>query len=135
VLLLLCHQVHGNDFLTNATVQDAWTPIVTTNTITRLHRVTQQPHQQQLDEDIVTAASDDDATTPQLDNDVVCSGDTSNSENYLIETFNGDIVVTIILHQSDNARAAVKFIVGQINEIGVLAHNITIGEFITLQFC
>ncbi|KAG5680396.1 hypothetical protein PVAND_009905 [Polypedilum vanderplanki] len=130
---LICHQIcfiNGNEFEFTR-VSDAWTPIVTTNSIiTRLHRVNETQSE-------VIETTVDEATTQQAaDSTVVvaCSGDTNNNENYLIETFTGDIIVTTILHQSDNAIAAVKFIVKQINEIGVLAHNITIGVRIVEVF-
>jgi hypothetical protein len=51
-----------------------------------------------------------------------------NNANYSIESLAGDIVVTTILHQQDNATATIKFIVNRINEINLLAYNITIGE-------
>lgn len=124
---------------------DVWTPIIstststtTTNSITRLHRINDTKTA------TTTTKNDDDADNLESPNDVTthfdifdCSSDTlnSSSNNYLIETFAGDIVVTIILHQSDNATtAAVEFIVKRINEIGVLAHNVTIGEFYGLTF-
>lgn len=38
-------------------------------------------------------------------------------------------MVTIILNQADNATEIIKFIVNHINEIDLLVHNVTIGEF------
>lgn len=49
-------------------------------------------------------------------------------ENYSIQSLGGDIIVTVILHQTDNATEIIKFIVNHINEIDLLVHNVTIGK-------
>ena len=42
----------------------------------------------------------------------------------------GDIMVSIILQECENATNAVKFIVKRINELSVLAHNTSIGNLL-----
>lgn len=43
-------------------------------------------------------------------------------------------MVSIVLHQSDNAANVIKFIVERINEISLLAHNISLGELILIAY-
>jgi hypothetical protein len=143
-LLLVCQKIYCNEISTpsparnddidellttlsmadsqNSTTLNDNVDTQTRTSITRLHPVT-------ISNKNATTSVDDDSvrtTTPQFD-DTVC-GD-ADDHNYLIESIAGDVVVSLILHQSDNATAIIKFIVNRINEIDLLAHNISIGEF------
>lgn len=93
--------------------------ISTTTHTTRLQRITGAPS----DEALI------DATTI----DSLCltrnyEADDTADENYSIKSIGGDIIITIILNQSDNATEIIKFIVNHINGIDLLVHNVTIGE-------
>jgi hypothetical protein len=66
----------------------------------------------------------------------VCQTESINTKdardlNYSIKSIAGDIMVTIILRQSDNGADIIEFIVNHINEIDFLVHNVTIGEFLS----
>jgi len=94
-------------------------------TTTRLHRIpdsaTVQSDEALID---ITTVTDNLCLTKNYEpND-------ASDDNYALRTLNGDIVVTIILQQSDNATEIITFIVNHINGIDLLVHNITIGEFL-----
>jgi hypothetical protein len=97
------------------------TSIISTTTThtTRLHRITATSNDETLID--VTTSIDGLCLTKNADSD--------ESDNYAIKSISGDIIVTIILHQSDNATETIKFIVNHINEIDLLVHNVTIGKF------
>lgn len=93
----------------------------TTTHTTRLQRITVAPNDEALID--VTTSIDSLCLMKSYD------ADDTNGDNYSIKSISGDIVVTIILHQStDNATEIIKFIVNHINEIDLLVHNVTIGE-------
>lgn len=87
----------------------------TTTHTTRLHRITDAPSDETLI-DVTTSV------------DGLCLPDDAAEDNYSITSIGGDIIVTIILHQSDNATEIIKFMVNHINAIDLLVHNVTIGE-------
>ncbi|CRL02040.1 CLUMA_CG015377, isoform A, partial [Clunio marinus] len=89
----------------------------TTTHTTRLHRVTNAPN----DETIL------DVTTPIDGLCLMTQFDEKFNDNYLINSINGDIIITIISHRSNNATEIIKFIINHINGIGLLVHNVTIG--------
>lgn len=97
---------------------DVKTSIISTTTThtTRLHPIT-APLNDETFIDVTTSI------------DGLCLTKSDESDNYSIKSINGDIIVTIILHQTDNATETIKFIVNHINEIDLLVHNVTIGEF------
>ena len=93
----------------------------TTTHTTRLHRITDAPNDEALID--VTTSIDNLCFMKGYDAD-------DTGDNYSIKSISGNIVVTVILHQStDNASETIKFIVNHINEIDLLVHNVTIGEF------
>lgn len=150
IFLILCKQSHGNFSSTTTTfaqlpayhedVKEPTTTIsvpptstneiaytnlsqISTSTarsITRLLRINQT-------ETAPNEEATNDTTTPTDFN--ICSY--SDEKNYLTETLTGDIIVTIISHQSEYATATIKFIVNRINEINLLAYNKTIGKLPT----
>lgn len=61
--------------------------------------------------------------------DINCSEDASN-ENYKVEMYFGDIMVSLILQECENATNTIKFIAKRINELGVLAHHTSIGNLL-----
>lgn len=96
--------------------------ISTTSThTTRLQRITVAPNDETLID--VTTSIDSLCLTKSYD------PEDTNGDNYSIKSISGDIIVTIILHHSDNATETIKFIVNHINGIDLLVHNVTIGEF------
>lgn len=98
--------------------------ISTTSThTTRLQRITVAPNDETLID--VTTSIDSLCLTKSYD------AEDTTGDNYSIKSISGDIIVTIILHHSDNATETIKFIVNHINEIDLLVHNVTIGEFST----
>lgn len=102
-------------------VQHTKTSIISTTTThtTRLHRITATSNDESLID--ATTSIDGLCLTKSADND--------ENDNYAIKSISGDIIVTIILHQSDNATEIIKFIVHHINEINLLVHNVTVGKF------
>lgn len=98
------------------------TSIISTTTThtTRLHRISEVPSDEALID--VTTTIDGLCLSRSYD------ADDADGENYSIKSIGGDIIVTIILHQSDNATEIIKFIVNHINEIDLLIHNVTIGK-------
>lgn len=99
----------------------------TTTHTTRLHRITVAPNDEALID--VTTSIDSLCLLKSFD------ADDTTDDNYSIKSISGDIVVTIILHQStDNATEIIKFIVNHINEIDLLVHNVTIGESRVFSF-
>jgi hypothetical protein len=97
------------------------TSIISTTTThtTRLHRITATSNDETLVD--VTTSIDGLCLTKNAESD--------EGDNYSIKSISGDIIITIILHQSDNATEIIKFIVNHINEIDLLVHNVTIGKF------
>lgn len=104
-------------------VPQARTSVISTTTThtTRLQRITVAPSDETLID--VTTSIDGLCLSKQFD------ADDKSDDNYSIKSIEGDIMVTIILNQADNATEIIKFIVNHINEIDLLVHNVTIGEF------
>lgn len=93
---------------------------------TRLHRITGASS----DESIIDVTTSIDSLCLAKSSDA--DADTTD-QNYSIKSISGDIIVTIILRQADNATEIVKFIVNHINEIDLLVHNVSLGEFFFLH--
>ena len=83
-------------------------------TVTQLHLVN-------------TTEFDDNSATTSFD--INCF-EYANHEHYNVETHFGNIFVSFILQESDNATNTVRFIAKRINELSLLAHNTTIGKLI-----
>lgn len=78
-------------------------------------------------------------TSEYEDNDVNTTFDFNcfeyaNHENYKVETYLGNITVSFILQENDNAAKTVQFIAARINELQLLAHNISIGKFMVIVY-
>lgn len=103
-----------------------WTSAISTTTThtTRLHRITDAPNDETL---IDVTTSIDSLCLARTHDDAV-------DDNYSIQSIGGDIIVTIILHQSDNATEIIKFVVNHINEIDLLVHNVTVGELSAVSY-
>lgn len=107
--------VNSTSTTDHAVPQTRTSAISTTTThTTRLHRITDAPS----DETLI------DATTSI---DSLCLARTDD-DNYSINSIDGDVISTIILHQADNATELIKFLVNHINAINLPVHNATIGE-------
>lgn len=98
------------------------TSIISTSTThtTRLQRISET----KSDEALIELTTTVDGLCQPKGHDA----DDTTGENYSIKSIGGDIIVTVLLPQADNASEIIRFIVNHINEIDLLIHNVTIGE-------
>lgn len=98
------------------------TSVISTSTThtTRLQRI----NEVKSDEALIEVTTTTDGLCQPKGHDA----DDTTGENYSIKSIGGDIMVTVLLPQADNATEIIRFIVNHINEIDLLIHNVTIGE-------
>jgi hypothetical protein len=62
--------------------------------------------------------------------DGICLPKSEGEQNYIVDSIDGDIMVTTIIshHSTNNATEIIKFIVKRVNEIDLLVNGVTIGE-------
>lgn len=115
------NKIHQINFEATTDSNDNWSNTSNTyfnQTITRLHPI-----------NILSSYNDNDYNDDTTILDTNCS-ENANNKNYKVEMHFGDIMVSIILQECENATNAVKFIVKRINELSVLAHNTSIGNLL-----